>query len=403
MAGDHCHESVLTMRRQRVCQVGIFAMGLAGLMACGGAPLEKRPPPKGAIPFVVGKKAKGTAADAPPTAPAANVLGIQPHLFPHDYEDGQKLYSRLGGYLSEARRAGLMGEKTVVVFPEYVGTWLVVANEGTGVLAAPKTGDAMQSLALSHPFSFLWRVLNAPEGKDGMTHAAFSFKAALVAQLYQEVMGKLARDFKITLVGGSILLPHPTVEDGRIVVDPDAPLENVSFLFRPDGVVSEQVVRKVFVTKNEKPFLASGNADDLPVFDTPAGKLGVLICADAWYPQAWKALGQKGAEIVVVPSYVDGDGTWNKKWGGFSGWPAPDDVKATVPEKVGAITEGDAWQEFTLRKRIPQIGAKAGLIVNLRGGLWDLGSDGQALVFKDNTLHLGPFIDGPALINLWLD
>lgn len=28
--------------------------------------------------------------------------------------------------------------------------------------------------------------------------------------------------------------------------------------------------------------------DDIPVFDTPVGKLGVLVCADSWYPEAYK-------------------------------------------------------------------------------------------------------------------
>ncbi len=37
------------------------------------------------------------------------------------------------------------------------------------------------------------------------------------------------------------------------------------------------------------------------VFDTAAGRLGVAICYDRHYPEYMRALGVKGAEIVVVP------------------------------------------------------------------------------------------------------
>lgn len=34
--------------------------------------------------------------------------------------------------------------------------------------------------------------------------------------------------------------------------------------------------------------------EDLPVFETPVGKLAVLICADSWFPEQYKALKEKG-------------------------------------------------------------------------------------------------------------
>ncbi|MCW2713092.1 MAG: D-N-carbamoylase [Frankiales bacterium] len=37
------------------------------------------------------------------------------------------------------------------------------------------------------------------------------------------------------------------------------------------------------------------------VFPTAVGRVGVLICADRGYPEAWRALGLGGAEIVAAP------------------------------------------------------------------------------------------------------
>jgi predicted amidohydrolase len=53
--------------------------------------------------------------------------------------------------------------------------------------------------------------------------------------------------------------------------------------------------------------------DDLPVFDTPWGKAGILICADRRWPETARVLRLKGARIVLIPSY----GMWgldNEWW-----------------------------------------------------------------------------------------
>jgi len=53
--------------------------------------------------------------------------------------------------------------------------------------------------------------------------------------------------------------------------------------------------------------------EDLPVFDTAWGKIGVLICADRRWPETARVLRLKGARIVLIPSY----GMWgldNEWW-----------------------------------------------------------------------------------------
>lgn len=42
--------------------------------------------------------------------------------------------------------------------------------------------------------------------------------------------------------------------------------------------------------------------DAYPVFDCDFGRLGILICWDMSYPEAWAALAEHGAEIVALPS-----------------------------------------------------------------------------------------------------
>ncbi|MBW7864547.1 MAG: carbon-nitrogen hydrolase family protein [Candidatus Hydrogenedentes bacterium] len=51
----------------------------------------------------------------------------------------------------------------------------------------------------------------------------------------------------------------------------------------------------------DEPRITPGSVDP-PVFETDFGKLGCAICFDANFPELWKRLGEKGAELVVFPS-----------------------------------------------------------------------------------------------------
>lgn len=45
--------------------------------------------------------------------------------------------------------------------------------------------------------------------------------------------------------------------------------------------------------------------DELPVFDTAWGKVGMLICADRRWPETSRVLRLKGARLTLIPSYGD--------------------------------------------------------------------------------------------------
>src|SRR3954451_1158858 len=51
----------------------------------------------------------------------------------------------------------------------------------------------------------------------------------------------------------------------------------------------------------EKCYFRAGNGG-YPVFDAAVGKVGVYICYDRHFPEGWRVLGLKGAEMVFNPS-----------------------------------------------------------------------------------------------------
>ena len=63
--------------------------------------------------------------------------------------------------------------------------------------------------------------------------------------------------------------------------------------------------RKTHLWAREKSLYDPGR--ELPVFDTPLGRIGLLICYDAWFPEAARTLALKGAQMICVPSNAPDD------------------------------------------------------------------------------------------------
>ena len=76
-------------------------------------------------------------------------------------------------------------------------------------------------------------------------------------------------------------------------------LYNSAVLVGPKGVVGKY--RKLHLFMNEKDFFAPGNVG-LPIFDIGICKIGMLVCFDWIYPEVWRILTLKGADIICHPS-----------------------------------------------------------------------------------------------------
>ncbi|WP_272516882.1 nitrilase-related carbon-nitrogen hydrolase [Providencia sp. PROV209] len=60
------------------------------------------------------------------------------------------------------------------------------------------------------------------------------------------------------------------------------------------------VFRKVHAFGIEKQWFKSG--DSFPVFETPIGKIGVMVCYDMGFPEVARILTLQGAELLIAPS-----------------------------------------------------------------------------------------------------
>ncbi|MFN2289996.1 MAG: nitrilase-related carbon-nitrogen hydrolase [Anaerolineae bacterium] len=76
-------------------------------------------------------------------------------------------------------------------------------------------------------------------------------------------------------------------------------LYNSAVLVGPQGYVGRY--RKLHLFMNEKDFFAPGDGG-LPVFDIGVCRLGMLVCFDWIFPEAWRVLALRGADVICHPS-----------------------------------------------------------------------------------------------------
>ena len=144
----------------------------------------------------------------------------------------------------------------LVVFPEY-------AAMEAALIAGPATGSVMD-----------WRDLAAARAAD-----------------WVEQFRLMAIKHRCHIVAGS----GPVATERGVV--------NRSWLISPAGEVQHQDKRLLLSYEREEMGLVEG--EELRLFDTALGKIGVLICYDSEFPLQARALCEAGAEMILVPSCTD--------------------------------------------------------------------------------------------------
>ena len=76
-------------------------------------------------------------------------------------------------------------------------------------------------------------------------------------------------------------------------------LYNTAVLVGPNGLVGKY--RKMHLYLNEKDIFEPGNLG-LPIYDIGSCRIGMLICFDWRFPEVWRILALKGADIICHPS-----------------------------------------------------------------------------------------------------
>ncbi len=101
----------------------------------------------------------------------------------------------------------------------------------------------------------------------------------------------LAISYNINIISGSM----PEIKDNK--------LYNVGYLCKRDGSVERY--EKIHVTPDEAKVWGMQGGNELKVFDTDCGKIGILVCYDAEFPELSRLLADEGMDILFVPFLTD--------------------------------------------------------------------------------------------------
>lgn len=115
-----------------------------------------------------------------------------------------------------------------------------------------------------------------------------------LSQYSEDIQNKFvefALSYNVNIIAGSM----PVYEDDK--------LYNVACLCRRDGTVEYQY--KIHVTPSEYSDWGISGGDKIQVFDTDAGKVGILICYDVEFPELPRLMAKEGVQILFVPFATD--------------------------------------------------------------------------------------------------
>jgi hypothetical protein len=299
-----------------------------------------------------------------------NFVGIQPYLVASDYCSELHFMNALRPYFESARSGGFLGPNTIVILPENSGTWLVAHHEKTSVYLADSLMHATSAIVNSNIFKF---ISNIPFAKadDKIRHSLFLMKAPAMARVYESVFSSLAREYKVTLVAGSIVLPNPIItEEGRLKTTKGL-LYNASFVFGPDGKFITQPLRKLKPGIEEKRFVSAANSSHSSVIKTPGATISLLFSADSvknQQPQKGKVAGN-----IIYMSSLEND--------------------------TGLFDPGKHNEKTRLQKNLP----RNSMYVPYSGKLWEKQYRGNIVITQGDSVKVfEPVISKGRIINLWL-
>lgn len=115
-----------------------------------------------------------------------------------------------------------------------------------------------------------------------------------LAEFTKDIVARIqefAVSYNVNIIAGTM----PKFERGK--------LYNVSYLCHRNGHTDSY--RKVHITPNEMKYYGMVGGNEVKVFDTDCGKVGLLICYDVEFPELGRILAEQGMQILFVPYMTD--------------------------------------------------------------------------------------------------
>jgi predicted amidohydrolase len=131
-----------------------------------------------------------------------------------------------------------------------------------------------------------------------MTEAEAMRALAQYTPEFKKRFRELAISYNVNIITGS----GPSVEGDL--------LRNIGYLCHRNGNIDQY--EKIHITPDEEKFWGIRGGKKLNVFETDAGKIGILICYDVEFPELSRLMANQGMEILFVPFLTDTQNAYNR-------------------------------------------------------------------------------------------
>lgn len=115
-----------------------------------------------------------------------------------------------------------------------------------------------------------------------------------LAEMTNDIVARIqefAVSYNVNIIAGTM----PVVDRGK--------LYNATYLCHRNGSLDSY--RKIHITPNEFKYYGMVGGNEVKVFDTDCGKVGLLICYDVEFPELSRILADQGMQILFVPFMTD--------------------------------------------------------------------------------------------------
>lgn len=196
------------------------------------------------------------------------------------------------------------GLPALVVFPEDVGLMLIAQNNEMTLQDVDDIEEAIKKMTMRYFLPVSWNRLRY---KMSWVPALYYHHSEVIAESYFQTFSRAAKKYQVYIVAGSVPLPHYQINNGQVFWQ-EGPLSpqiyNTSYLFDPEGKIVgyQDKVHLLELEQEEGLHLTPGDIEDIKVFETDAGRLGIAICLDGFKEDVIAKLKEQNAEILIQPS-----------------------------------------------------------------------------------------------------
>jgi len=293
-----------------------------------------------------------------------NLVAIQAKPVMSDYANAEAFYKKMADLMARAAEKADFSLPTLVVFPEGIGLPLAFVPQTFAQIGDAKTIFQVFMRAVPRNLPRFSRALL--KFRTSPMRAVFLETALEAEDIYVSTFSTLAREYGVYICAGCIYLPH--IEDeavkGRHIVS--RAVYNQSYLFNPNGICLRRTPKINLAPPTEPRFgFSSGNRADIMPIDTKIGRLGTLVCYDAFHRSLIERVDAMGVETLINPSHNE------RRW----------NVPAGFDQ---SITVGEAWVRHGLPTMIQgREHLKYGVTAMLVGPVFDISSHGQSRICRN--------------------